>query len=57
MNRTISVQFDIGIVGFKPLHNRIPVHSNSLIMNPKVISQRLAVSKMLNRNEIDSFQL
>ncbi|PKU85716.1 hypothetical protein MA16_Dca018571 [Dendrobium catenatum] len=55
MNRSVSIQFDIRIVRFSPLHNNIPFSSNALIMNPKVISQRLAIGKMLNRNEIDSF--
>ncbi|PKU80864.1 hypothetical protein MA16_Dca009276 [Dendrobium catenatum] len=57
LNRTVSIQFNKRLSGFRPLHNKIPIDSNNIIMNPKMISQKLVVSEILKRNKIDSNQL
>ncbi|PKU80633.1 hypothetical protein MA16_Dca012391 [Dendrobium catenatum] len=57
LNRTVSIQFNKGFDGFRPLHHTIPIASNNTIMNPKMIRQKFAVMKVFKRNKIHSNQL
>ncbi|PKU79526.1 hypothetical protein MA16_Dca000872 [Dendrobium catenatum] len=57
LNRTISIQFNKRFIGLNPFHSTLPIDTNSNIMNPKVLSQELAVRKVLKRNKVDSNQL